>query len=195
MIHNILKNNRIVLASQSPRRKQLLEMIGLRPLIVPARIEEPMLDTPPYKQVMTHAENKATAIKDLFDNDTMIIGSDTLVFVDGKILGKPMDSNEIETHLNLLSGKTHAVYTGICILWKNNIIKDYQRTQVRFKTLTDKEIESYIKTKEPNDKAGSYGIQGYGSQFIESIRGCYFNVMGFPINLFYDMIRRLNCEE
>lgn len=191
MIHNILRDYKLVLASESPRRKQIMEFVGLTPLVFPSKVDEPPMSGAPYKQAIFHAKNKLNAVRHLFDEKTLIIAADTVVYLDDRVLGKPSSNAEIREHLLHLSGRSHFVYTGVCLGLGERTISDYQRTVVLFKDLTEKEIEEYIQTGEPKDKAGSYGIQGYGSQFITSLKGCYFNVMGFPLNLFYQMLEQM----
>lgn len=169
-------------------------MLGLSPLVVPANVHEPISNEQPYIQVMKHAKNKAQKVAALLDEKSLVIGADTIVVVDKLILGKPSSAEEARRYLRLLSGRSHKVYTGICLCWRKQCICAYERSQVEFTMLTDTEIENYIATNEPLDKAGAYGIQGFGSQFIRSIRGCYFNVMGFPINLFYGMLQDMNRD-
>ena len=194
MIDKILQGKKVVLASASPRRKSLLEMLGLSPLIVPSQVHEPITKEQPYIQVMKHARNKAQTVAALMDEKSLVIGADTIVVVDRMILGKPGSSEEARHYLGMLSGRSHKVYTGICLCWRKQCICAYERSQVEFELLTDTEIEDYIASKEPLDKAGAYGIQGFGSQFIRSIRGCYFNVMGFPIHLFYKMLQDMHRD-
>lgn len=191
MIHNILRNIKVVLASASPRRKQIFELLGINALTVPANVSEPITDDKPYKQVKLHALNKALAIAKLMDPATLVVGSDTIVAIDDMVLGKPVNRKQAIEHLQRLSGRTHNVYTAICIIYNNRQLVDYARTSVTFATLSDQDISAYLDTKEPFDKAGAYGVQGYGSQFIEKINGCYFNVMGFPVRLFHDMINEM----
>lgn len=195
MIHKILNKHKVVLASESPRRKQLLEMMGLKPLVIPANIAEPITNERPYKQAINHARNKANKVAAAFSPDTIVVGSDTIVVLDQHILGKPADAKQAVDYLKLLSGKDHYVYTAICIMWNNRCISDYERTKVSFCTLSEQEIEEYVKTGEPFDKAGAYGIQGYGAQFIKEVRGCYFNVMGFPLQLFYRSLKEMAADE
>ncbi|MFO8144174.1 MAG: Maf family protein [Candidatus Syntrophosphaera sp.] len=191
MIHTILQDKKVVLASASPRRKTLFTMLGLKPLIIPADIHEPITREAPYVQVMRHAKNKALKVASRLDTESIVIGADTMVMLDKEILGKPESNDQAAQFLRLLSGKTHKVYTGICVCWRNQCETRYERSLVRFAPLSDNEIEEYIQTGEPMDKAGAYGIQGHGSQFIQRIQGCYFNVMGFPIRLFYKMIKEM----
>jgi septum formation protein len=189
MIHNLLHDKKLVLASGSPRRKALFKMLGLNTLIVPAGVDEPITSDTPYAQAMRHARNKARAIAAKMDPEAVVVGADTIVVLEGRILGKPENAEQAFNYLKLLSGNTHKVYTGVCVCWRMACETRYERSLVEFASLTDDEIRSYIETKEPMDKAGAYGIQGFGSQFIKRIQGCYFNVMGFPIHLFYNMIR------
>lgn len=191
MLHELLKDYKLVLASASPRRLEIFKMLGLQPLVVPADIHEPIDNRSSKKLVTAHALAKAENIKQFFDDNTIIVASDTLVCVNKVVLGKPQSKDEAFQYLKMLSGKTHTVYSGVCIIWQNHRLVDYAKTDVTFSQLSDEEIKAYIKTKEPMDKAGAYGIQGYGCQFISEIKGCYFNVMGFPVQLFYNMMQNM----
>ncbi|MDA3813155.1 MAG: Maf family protein [Candidatus Cloacimonetes bacterium] len=191
MIHNLLKDKKIILASASPRRKKLIEMIGIKALQMPAHIGEDNFCNNPRKLVTTHAENKALAIRKIVDNDYLIVGSDTIVFQRSDILEKPENKLQAAEFLTCLSGTHHYVYTGVAISYKNQIYSGYEKTKVFFRNLAAIEIEEYINTKEPMDKAGAYGIQGYGSQFVKKISGCYFNVMGFPVYRFYKLLEEI----
>jgi septum formation protein len=194
MIHKLLHGKKVVLASASPRRAELFKLIGLSPLIIPALIHEPMTQEPPQRQVMKHALNKANAVACNMDRDAVIVGADTVVVFEGRIFGKPESKEQAAEFLRILSGQTHKVFTGVCVQWSSRTVCEYARSLVTFKTLTEEEIQSYLSTGEPFDKAGAYGIQGYGAQFVSNIRGCYFNVMGFPINLFYKMIQHITSD-
>ncbi|MCD4817592.1 MAG: Maf family protein [Candidatus Cloacimonetes bacterium] len=191
MIHNILLGKKVVLASASPRRKEIFDFIGVKTLIVPSNYIETNFTVNPRKLVKEHALQKALTVKKQMDSDCLIIGSDTIVVLNKVILGKPKCNEDVIKFLELLSGETHSVYTGISIVYKNIILQDFEKTRVTFKTLSRKEIDEYISTSEPFDKAGAYGIQGYGSQFIKKINGCYFNVMGFPVNNFYNLLEKI----
>lgn len=191
MIHLLLQDKKLVLASNSPRRKTLFKMLGLKALVIPANIHEPVTAEAPYRQAMKHARNKALAISKLMDDHSVVVAADTIVVLEGRILGKPQSAEQAMDYLRLLSGKIHKVYTGVCICYQGRQICAYERSSVCFAPLSEAEIAEYVSSKEPLDKAGAYGIQGYGSQFIQSIRGCYFNVMGFPIHLFYSMLREI----
>lgn len=191
MIHILLAGTKVVLASSSPRRKILLEMLGLKPLVIPSCVDEPVSMEKPHLQAMRHARNKAQAIASRLDNTTLVIGADTIVVVDGVVYGKPQDRLQAVEYLKVLSGRSHNVYTGLALVMGTRTLCSYERSRVFFSPLTKAEITSYVDTLEPMDKAGAYGIQGYGSQFITGINGCYFNVMGFPIRLFHDLLKEI----
>ena len=191
MIHNLLKDKQVILASASPRRKEIFKLIGVKALQIPSHIDEDIVYDNPIKLVKFHAENKAKEIRKKVDNDYLIVAADTIVYQNNEVLFKPRNIHQATDFLTQLSGTNHYVYTGVAIAYKNNLISDYEKTRVEFNPLSAREIEEYIKTKEPMDKAGAYGIQGYGSQFIKRVSGCYFNVMGFPVTLFYNMLKRM----
>ncbi len=191
MVHTLLLNKKVILASSSPRRKQIFKMLGLKVLHKPAEIDENIDIKNPSKHVMTLAAEKASQIAKVMDADCVVVGADTIVFYEKKILVKPDNRFQAADYLTHLSGKSHYVYTGISICHQRKCFTDYERTLVTFKTLTAQEICEYIETAEPDDKAGAYGIQGYGSQFIIKINGCYFNVMGFPVNKFYQLLQKV----
>jgi len=191
MIHTLLKGKKVILASASPRRKVLFKLIGIKAVQMPAHINESIIYKNPRKLVISHAIQKAKKIEKKVDCDCVIVAADTIVYLDKKILGKPANIDQMREFLIELSGNYHYVFTGIAIAYKNRIYSDYEKTRVEFDNLSSSEIEDYIKTREPFDKAGAYGIQGYGSQFIKKISGCYFNVMGFPISMFYQMLKEI----
>lgn len=173
-----------VLASKSPRRKQLLKNIGLQAEIVPANVDESVLSTlPPEKMVAQLALLKASDVARSFGGNTYVIGADTVVVLDGKVFGKPHDMEDARRMLRALSGNTHSVYTGYCVIRckDGSAVAKYEKTDVTFRSLSEGEIDAYIKTREPMDKAGAYGIQEKGSIFIEKINGDYFNVVGLPV--------------
>ncbi len=182
-----------VLASKSPRRRELLKKIGVQAELMTANVDESTIkDLPPENTVTELALLKATDVAKYFRGDTYVIGADTVVCVDGEILGKPKNIEDAKRMLRLLSGRSHEVYTGYCVVHcKSGVaISKYEKTEVFFKELSDREIDAYIKTREPMDKAGAYGIQEKGSLFIEKIDGDYFNVVGLPVcalaKLFHD---------
>jgi len=196
MIHNLLSHKKVILASASPRRQELFSLLGITYQIIPAEIKEEVNDNEPQNQAMVNALLKAKAVLNKVPNDALIVAADTLVAIDNIILGKPQDATEAKGYLRVLSGRQHSVYTGICIYCNNTANISYEQTFVQFAQLTEAEIDAYIATGEPMDKAGAYGIQGFGAQFITKVEGCYFNVMGFPIRLFYDMLKsNLGKEE
>lgn len=173
-----------VLASKSPRRKELLENIGIDAQIVPANVnEDDFLDLPPEKMVTELAMLKANEVARRYEGDTVVIGADTCVFLDGEIFGKPCDEADAKRMLTALSGRTHSVYTGYCVVNCSDgvSVAKCEKTLVTFRELSEEEIASYISTGEPMDKAGAYGIQLQGSKFIEKINGDYFNVVGLPV--------------
>lgn len=179
-----MNNRKIVLASQSPRRRELLSGFISDFKIITDNSEEVIPpDIPPEEVVKTLAMQKAENVAAKADSDAIIIAADTIVFADGKILGKPKDETEASEMLHRLSGREHHVCTGIAVIDKRRgkAACDFERTMVYFKHLTDGEIERYIETGEPMDKAGAYGIQEKGALFVEGIRGDYFNVVGLPL--------------
>ncbi len=172
----------VVLASASPRRKTILENAGFSVKVRVSDADETLpCGIAPAKAVEYLAKIKANAVER--EKDELIIAADTVVVLDGKILGKPADENEAFEMLSALSGRRHTVYTGVCLLYneKEEIFSD--RTEVEFYRLTKEEINEYIKSGEPMDKAGAYGIQGRGSLFVKGIEGDFFNVMGLPAAL------------
>ena len=168
----------LILASNSPRRKELLTMLGYEFVVIPSDCDENTDITEPCVLVKELSRRKAKAV--LCDDADTVIGSDTVVAINGKILGKPKDKNDAVNMLRLLSGKTHTVYTGVCVLQKDREISDTISCDVTFKAMTEKEIINYVECLEPMDKAGAYGIQGKGSAFVQRINGDYFAVVGFP---------------
>jgi len=191
MLHELLKGKQLVLASASPRRKEIFKLVGLKFLTVAADIDETITDTKPYILVCRHAMHKALAVAAKMDADTVVVGADTIVYLNSRILGKPKDMEQARAYLQFLSGNRHTVFSGISIVWQNRVVSDYAKSHVWFNQLSPNEIETYLSTGEPMDKAGAYGIQGYGSQFINRISGSYFNVMGFPVNLFYRLVTHM----
>ena len=178
----------IVLASQSPRRKALLEQVGLRDfLILPARGEEDMsAHTTPDRLCEALARAKAREVAAQRPREDVIIAADTIVVLpspDGQaqVLGKPKDEGDAARMLRQLSGRAHQVYTGLAVLQDGREVVDHEVTQVHFRSLTDQEIQAYIATGEPMDKAGAYGIQGRGALLVAGIEGDYFNVVGLPL--------------
>ena len=192
-----INDRNIILASKSPRRKELLENIGLKFSIKPADIEEVHRDLTDFGDIVIDlAEQKADVIKEKMFHDRIIIASDTIVVINGKILNKPIDREDAFNMLKLLSGNIHSVFTSLYVYdgYEKETIKKYSETKVEFYELTDEQISDYLDTDEPFDKAGAYGIQGYGSKFIKKIDGCFFSVMGFPIPLFSQEMYKLGYK-
>ena len=173
----------LILASKSPRRRALLEQMGVRSFrVVTPDIDEHMdRDLPPAELVRQISEEKARAVAAQVGPDAIVIAADTVVALDGAVLGKPADQEEAFRMLSILSGCRHQVYTGLTVLRGEQVYSVWEETAVTFRSLTGEEIEAYIATGEPMDKAGAYGIQGYGALLIEGISGDYYNVMGLPV--------------
>lgn len=185
----------IVLASQSPRRKELLAQMGLEFEIIPAKGEEkadPSL--PPAEYVQQLSLQKAAEVARRCAPDDVVIGADTIVVLDGQILGKPRDAAHAFEMLSGLSGRCHTVYTGLALLRGGEQRLDAAATQVRFRSLTEQEILAYIATGEPMDKAGAYGIQGMGALLVDSIQGDFYNVVGLPVCRLGRMLARFGIK-
>lgn len=177
---------RIILASGSPRRSELLKTIGLDFDVIPDDTPENAdMSMPPEEVVMYLAGFKGNNVQRKLEGieNALVISADTVVVLDGKIIGKPKTRKEAFEMLTSLSGRSHRVYTGVCVcdVSSGKTESFFECTEVFFKTLTPEEIEAYIKTGEPMDKAGAYGIQEYGAAFVEGIHGDYFNVVGLPV--------------
>jgi septum formation protein len=181
--------NRVILASASPRRKELLSYIISEFEVIPSGIDEVAAGAP-EDQVKQLAADKAADIAKQYP-DALVIGADTLVAIDDRVLGKPSDEAEAADMLRMLSNREHRVYTGVAVVLGGHMKVDANMTHVQFAKLSDEEIREYIGTGEPMDKAGAYGIQGYGGKFIPGIRGDYFNVMGLPLNMLYNMLKEI----
>ena len=183
---------RVILASGSPRRKELLKYVVPEFDAIPSDAPEEASGHP-AKRVVKLALVKARDIASQHP-DTLVIGADTLVAVPmlgtlgGRVLGKPRDEEDAAAMLRMLSGRTHRVYTGLAVICGGKERTARCVTRVTFAALSDDEIRAYIATGEPMDKAGAYGIQGFGGKYIRSIRGCYYNVMGLPLNTLYTML-------
>ena len=188
---------KFILASASPRRRELLEQLGLKFDIVVAPIDESGIDKGMLPDLYTGvlAMYKAAAVAKVLREQgrskEIIIAADTIVYSDGKILGKPENKENAKKMLSELSGKEHEVYSGLCVMRIKDgySVSRSVKTTVTFKDLSDSEIDAYVKTDEPDDKAGSYAIQGKASAFIKSISGDYFNVVGLPLSELYDILK------
>jgi septum formation protein len=172
---------RVILASQSPRRRELLALVGIPHEVRPADIDETYLPgEPPRDHTERLAREKAVAIA-AAEPDALVIGSDTIVVVDGDVLGKPADAPDAERMLARLSGRTHVVMTGVAVAWHGVTRSAVEEVDVAFHRLSAREIAEYVATREPMDKAGAYGIQGYGATIVARVDGDYFAVMGLPL--------------
>jgi septum formation protein len=186
----------IVLASASPRRSELLKRIGLEFEIIPANIDEANIrGLEPENYTVDIAHKKAVDIANKTYKSSLIIAADTVV-VKGAIMGKPTDEKEAFEMLKALQGQWHEVITGIAVIDSENktSIMDYEKTLVKMTSLSDVEIQAYISSGEPMDKAGAYGIQGLGAMIVERIEGCYFNVVGLPLNKLNVMMRNFGVN-
>ena len=188
-------NMHYILASASPRRQELLTKIVDNFDVIVSNFDEDSVkfngDVEDY--VKTLAEGKGKDVASQAKKDSIILAADTVVVIDGKILGKPKNADDAYNMLKLLSNKIHRVYSGIAVInTTNNIMKsEAVFTEVKFSELTHEEIINYINSKEPLDKAGAYGIQGLGALFVEKINGCYYNVVGLPLNRLNKIIKEV----
>ncbi len=181
---------KIILASGSPRRSELLTLVGIPFEVCVSKTSETTSRTKPEEVVKELSYAKAKAVYNDGHEDDVVIGADTVVYLDETILGKPADKKQCKAMLKSLSGRSHKVYTGVTVLWREpsggmHVLSFCQETKVRIFPLTDEEIEEYIATGEPLDKAGAYGIQGIFAKHIESIEGDYYNVVGLPVARLY----------
>lgn len=185
---------RIILASASPRRRELLAQMGLEFEVCPSDGEEHITETLPEQAVMQLAREKAADIAGKTEENACILGADTVVVYDQKILGKPRDEEDAKRMLRMLQDNKHQVYTGVCIWKKENGMEDvhcfFEKTDVVFYPMTEEEIVQYVTGGEPMDKAGSYGIQGTGGLYVREIHGDYNNVVGLPIARLYHELQK-----
>lgn len=191
--------SKLILASASPRRKELLKNLGYEFSIEVCDLEENSDKTIPYELVMDLAKVKAQAIMDLHkEEDCIIIGADTVVANGEEILGKPRDLEHAREMITSLQGKIHQVYTGVCLCWKRGKLNEnltfYEKTDVEVYPMSLEEIDAYVATKECADKAGSYAIQGLFSPYIKGILGDYNNVVGLPVARIYQEMKKLGLE-
>ena len=181
----------MILASASPRRKELLALAGFDFQIETAAVEETYDPTLPPEQIVMHlAAVKSAPVAARHPNET-VIGADTVVVLDEAILGKPHSTDEAKAMLRRLSGRVHQVYTGVCLRRGETVVRFAECTLVHFKVLSEEEFAAYVATGEPMDKAGAYGVQGRGCVLVEGIEGDYFNVVGLPVSRLYDEIKKL----
>lgn len=187
----------LILASDSPRRKALLDLLGFHFRIVPSGDEEGPSDvTSPELLAEENARSKTAAVADRF-RDAWIIGADTIVVYQGAVLGKPADEGDALRMLIMLSGRTHTVFTGVCLVnaGEGYLETQHEKTDVTFSSFSIEEARAYLRTGEPMDKAGSYGAQGAGSALITHIEGSYTNVVGLPLSLAIDMMKKAGILE
>lgn len=188
----------VVLASASARRQELLKRLVEEYQVLVSDFDENSVrfnsSCPEY--VMEVARGKALSVAEGLKSESLVIGSDTIVAYEGLVLGKPMDQEDAFSMLKMLSGKKHQVYSGIALVNTSNgqVISDFSVTEVKFDVLSDDEIWKYIASGEPMDKAGAYGIQGHGGVFVEEIHGCYYNVVGLPLNKLNKMIKGMGVN-
>lgn len=187
-----MKGPLFVLASKSPRRKELLNKIGINAQVIPSNVDEDAYKgLEAEKMVMQLSFVKAADVARSFRKNTFVIGADTCVCLEGKIFGKPESKDDAKRMLEELSGKTHQVYTGYCVIdcGSGKSVSRCAVTNVTFKELTESEIKAYVETGEPLDKAGAYGIQEKGAVFVEKIDGDYSNVVGLPLSPLYKLFK------
>lgn len=186
---------RIILASQSPRRRELLTQIGLKFEVIPSTVEEVITSANPVEVVQELAQQKARDVaevagREMAKDSLLVIGADTIVVYEGKILGKPEDKEDAVRMLTMLQGKEHSVYTGVALLSGEQEIVYAEETRVQMCPMTPEEILWYVNTGEPMDKAGAYGIQGLCARFIRQIQGDYNNVVGLPVGRIYQELKK-----
>lgn len=185
-------NKQIILASRSPRRRELLDLAQIQYVCLPSDIEEVMDESLPLNQrIEKLAYQKALPIFEKHQ-DSIVIGADTIVCIDGEVIGKPKDEVDARRILNKLSGRTHQVITGVSILTSTKEIRFSQTSDVLFYELSLEEIDDYILSNEWDGKAGGYAIQGYACRFIKEIKGDYSNIVGLPIAMVYQALKTLN---
>lgn len=184
----------LILASASPRRQELLHLITHDFIVKTSDVDESVIYASTAKELVEKlAQAKAQAVAQQNPADT-VIGCDTVVDLDGVPLGKPKDKNQAREMMRALSGRVHLVHTGVCLVQADKTVTFSQTSEVEFSPLSEEEIESYISTDEPYDKAGGYGIQGGAAKFICAIKGCYFNIMGLPVSALYRRMKDFGCE-
>ena len=187
---------KIILASQSPRRRELLERMGIRKFdVIVSDADESLEEGPtPSEQVERLSRIKADAVAALVGPEDLVIAADTVVALEGAILGKPADEGDAFRMLSALSGVRHQVYTGVTVVMGGRVLTRHEVTSVDFRALEPEDVERYIATGECMDKAGAYGIQGYGCLLVEGIVGDYYNVMGLPVACLAGMLREFGVD-
>ncbi len=184
-----------ILASSSPRRKELLQLIGIQPRILVPSADESMRpgeNVESFLRRVTIAKGEAVYNEDYFR--IPIVSSDTIVLCDNEVMGKPRNREDAAAFLRKLASNTHEVWTGIAIRYRGRCRYDFTRTEVEFGPISEDELTYYLENENYMDKAGAYAIQGMASVFVKKINGCYFNVMGFPLNMFYNMLKGMDIS-
>ncbi len=191
------KFHKIVLASASPRRLELLRQIGIEPEVIVSHVEEVVTSSVPGEVVLELSRQKAEDVAKDQEAGTLVIGSDTVVAVDGKILGKPHDHEEAASMIRSIEGRAHQVYTGVCMVLKGtseheDVVRNFfDETDVEVYPMTKEEILAYANSEEPMDKAGAYAVQGFFGRYIRGLKGSYANVMGLPISMVYQEMKNI----
>jgi len=189
-----LAGPRVILASQSPRRRELLTLVGIAHEVIPPDVDESVREEErpaPYAERL--AREKAQSLADRHP-EALVVAADTIVVIDGRILGKPADAADARRTLRLLSGREHVVFTAVAVARGSRLVSEVAEVAVAFRAITDEEIAAYVATGEPLDKAGSYGIQGYGATIVERIDGDYFAVMGLSLVRVVRLLARLGVR-
>ncbi len=183
----------LILASTSPRRKEILEKVNIPFKVMQPDVDESVFNgNDPESIVIELAKNKAMSVLKNISYNDIVLGVDTIVYVENMILGKPFDKNQARQMMQVLSNKTHLVISGVSLLSRNGFEKTFAvKTQVEFLLIDENEINEYVNSDEPYDKAGGYAIQGLAAKFIKSINGCYYNVMGLPLSAVYSVIKNM----
>jgi septum formation protein len=184
-----------ILASSSPRRKELLKLVGIEPRIIIPTVDERIKPGEPIETFLRRVTiSKGDSVYKEEFYDIPIISADTIVLCENRLIGKPVDRAEASEFLRTLSNNVHEVWTGVSMRYRGTPYYDYARTRVVFADITDEELRYYLDNEDYLDKAGAYAIQGRASVFVKKIDGCYFNVMGFPLNLFYNMLKEIGIH-
>jgi septum formation protein len=185
---------RVILASQSPRRQELLKLVGIPHEVRPADIDETYFaGENPHDHAKRLARGKAAVMAER-EPDAVVIGSDTIVVVDGEVLGKPIDDADAARMLSRLSGRSHVVLTAVAVSWRGEMRSGVEEVDVTFHALSAADIDAYIATREPMDKAGAYGIQGFGATIVARVDGDYFAVMGLPLQRLVRVLREVGVR-
>lgn len=182
----------IILASMSPRRKEILTQVGIPFQVVVSHVEEKIADLPPVEVVQDLARQKAEAVAAEHPK-AVVLGADTIVVVDGMILGKPSDRQDAERMIRLIQGRSHEVYTGVAVCDEQGSYTFAEQTKVYIREMEDAEIQEYLESAEPYDKAGSYAVQGLFARYISKLEGDYYNVMGLPACRIYTELKNRGC--